>query len=649
MLNRISGYRFAIACSILVCLLVLPAWAKAQEGAIARLKAVRLEDFPTITANLDIKDEQGKFVRGLQPSDLVLLEDGKSLPLTSLQEIRAGAQVVIGLNAGPALAVRNSRGVSRYDSIASALESWAKSRMGTTIDDWSLITPQGAEPAHYDDPTAWLSRLALDEQVVKAAKPQLDILSRAVDLAADPSPRPGMGRVVLFVTPPLEGQVEIPLQSLASRAEQQQVVVYVWLVTPPAAPLSPTSNQLADFATKTGGALIQITADQDIPNPEDYLEPRRSIYQFTYQSEIKESGDHQISIEARLPQGTIASQPENISIDIQPPNPAFITPDLKIHRVPPKDLPDGVTVFELSPQEYSPAEETLQVLIEFPDGRERPLQETTLYVDDNPVARNTKPPFDRFRWDLSQYEDSGEHRLKVEAVDSLGLSGSSIETFTQVFVDRPKATPFQALSQHTFILAVLVTLVAGSMLLLVLILGGRVRPYAMVFPRDWRRSRSPVVQPPPAEEKLPPHPHRLSVWVNRLHWPQRRVQPQAEAFLTRNQENEEAPSIPPVPINTGEVTFGSDPNQAMIVLEDPSVEALHARLVQVEKNVYLLADEDSIAGTWINYTPVLAEGSYLEHGDLIHIGRVAFRFTLRNPAPARKPVVILLEPEHEPG
>jgi hypothetical protein len=40
----------------------------------------------------------------------------------------------------------------------------------------------------------------------------------------------------------------------------------------------------------------------------------------------------------------------------------------------------------------------------------------------------------------------------------------------------------------------------------------------------------------------------------------------------------------------------------------------------------------------------------LEHGDLIHIGKIGYRFTLSKPAKVRKPVVIPLDgsqPEEE--
>jgi predicted component of type VI protein secretion system len=63
-----------------------------------------------------------------------------------------------------------------------------------------------------------------------------------------------------------------------------------------------------------------------------------------------------------------------------------------------------------------------------------------------------------------------------------------------------------------------------------------------------------------------------------------------------------------------------------------------------EDGSYRLSDEGSVAGTWINYTPVSHGGARLEHGDLIHVGRIGFRFTLREPARLRKPVIIAEKP-----
>jgi hypothetical protein len=95
-------------------------------------------------------------------------------------------------------------------------------------------------------------------------------------------------------------------------------------------------------------------------------------------------------------------------------------------------------------------------------------------------------------------------------------------------------------------------------------------------------------------------------------------------------------------IDGTEVTFGSDALQATIVIKDESVEALHARMHH-EGNSFRIFDQGSVAGTWVNFKPVPVEGLLLNQEDLVHIGRVTFRFTLRVPGSLSKPKVTLLE------
>jgi pSer/pThr/pTyr-binding forkhead associated (FHA) protein len=68
------------------------------------------------------------------------------------------------------------------------------------------------------------------------------------------------------------------------------------------------------------------------------------------------------------------------------------------------------------------------------------------------------------------------------------------------------------------------------------------------------------------------------------------------------------------------------------VLESATVNELHARLYRDSEDNFFLADQESIAGTWVNYAPITSGGTRLEHGDLIHIGKVLFRFEIMDPA-----------------
>jgi len=88
-----------------------------------------------------------------------------------------------------------------------------------------------------------------------------------------------------------------------------------------------------------------------------------------------------------------------------------------------------------------------------------------------------------------------------------------------------------------------------------------------------------------------------------------------------------------------ELTFGTDPTQATTVLDDPSLSALHSRLRHTEGNIFLLMDQNTVAGTWVNYDSITKEGCVLKHGDVVNFGHLTYRFVLTKPPAASKPTI----------
>jgi pSer/pThr/pTyr-binding forkhead associated (FHA) protein len=105
------------------------------------------------------------------------------------------------------------------------------------------------------------------------------------------------------------------------------------------------------------------------------------------------------------------------------------------------------------------------------------------------------------------------------------------------------------------------------------------------------------------------------------------------------------PSGDPVPLTGIDVVLGRDASLAAVVLDDPSVERMHARLIRQADGDYLLRDQGSVAGSWINYELVPKSGQRLQHGDHIQLGRVEFRFQLPGDHPPRK---IRITPDEGP-
>ena len=625
---------------LLVGLLVLTASASAQTSASASLSPPQTDAFPRVRTYLDVHDAQGSFINGIQASQVTVLENSQPLPVAEFEMLRPGAQIVLVMNPGPPFGIRDSQGTTRYEMIATALVDWAKSRRGTSIDDYSLLAAAGPELTHLSDSSELVSALGSYQPDAEAATPGLEILLRAIDISADTPPRPGMERAVLLVTPPLQGDISFGVQELLSRAQALHVHIYVWFVAPPEAIDLPSARLLTELTQQTSGQFFTFSGNEAIPNPETYFEPLRSIYLLGYDSKIASGGAQELSVEIRQGDLTLTTPPVTFNFDLRPPDPAFISPAAEILRA----LPAGrkVTLWEqASADELTPKEQELEVLVDFPDGQKRPLVRTALYVDGALEDENTAPPFEGFTWDLSRYTASGQHILQVEAQDSLGLKGTSIQVPVQVMVDLPKANPMGRLLLRWPALTGLTVLLLGAGVLLALVLTGRIHPHRLAL-RGLRRLPRLSRKPQPAARNEPTRPH-LPHWVNRLQWPQRRLNPKAEAFLSFLPDSAEKLSVAPISITASEITFGLDPSLASFVLDDPSVEGLHARLVRQEDGSFLLSDQGSVAGTWVNYAEVPAEGQVLQHGDLIHFGRVGFRFTLRTPQKMSKLVVTLQE------
>jgi len=111
----------------------------------------------------------------------------------------------------------------------------------------------------------------------------------------------------------------------------------------------------------------------------------------------------------------------------------------------------------------------------------------------------------------------------------------------------------------------------------------------------------------------------------------------AEAFLVPLQPDG-SPGVP-VALDGAELTIGSDPTLCGLLLDDPSVSGIHARLTRLAAGAFSLRDQHSVAGTWVNETSVGEGGRQLRHGDRIHFGRAAYRFRMAAASPETRVVV----------
>jgi hypothetical protein len=652
------GRILPIISTLLVLFIVCVGYSSAQAALIVTLTTPDTSGFPHLIAYLDVHDPTGGFVHGLTPQDVTLQENGVSVPVTGLEEQKPGVQLVIAIAPGASFTIRDTLGISRYEYLLQGLLAGTWASQPSVVDDFSLLTMGGPQLTHSSNPVSLQSSLEAYKPDDPHAIPSLEVLASALQVALDPTTRPGMERAVLFITSPQNANVSLGLQSIIASASQQNIHIFVWLVAAPEVLSLPEIDQLRNLADQTHAAFFAFSHDETVPDLETLLEPLRYIYQLSYDTKVSKTGPQKVAAQLTVGSEVITSPAKSFDVNLQSPLPTLLIPPVEITRTITSQPTSGKTDINGILQ---PVEQVLNIQVTFPDGYKRPIILTRLYVDGAIVAENTSPPYDKFIWDLRPYTQAGLHTLSVEATDNLGLVGVSGKASVRIIVPTTSQGMIVVVTQKRPLVIGVTVIVSASILVLVLIVGGRIHPKPHPgqvthstgssektrptgHRERMRQSKDPVTQPvkiavsSPVRGKAP-----LKSWRERLPWLKRTNEPiSAMAYLIPLVGSDE-PTLPaPLQVIDEDMTLGSDPHQSSLVIADPSIEGVHARIHHVDKS-FLITDIGSVAGTWVNYVKVTPQGTFLEHMDIIHLGRIGFRFKLTEPGRLRKVVVTPME------
>ncbi|MBV6397029.1 MAG: hypothetical protein HFACDABA_02633 [Anaerolineales bacterium] len=603
--------------------------ASAQNAAYVEIDAPDTSGFPTVSTVLDVYDASGQFVSGLSLADVTMREDDSARPVDELTEYPVGAQIVVAFNTGPALGVRDGQGITRYQKIQRAIETWSRALDEKKGDDLSLVSIAGLISAH-SGPLEFSAALSAFQPEFRASTPNIQTLSIAMDAALASTPEVGMKRAILFVTPHMEdANLAEALTSIGQRAMQGHVRIFIWLAD---SELNFNHSSIALFQTltqQTGGSFV-LFDNSALPDPETYFTPLRNAYRLTYSSKLNTTGDHRLSAEVNLDGARIASAAQTFALNVQAPNPIITVLPAQITRRAPEDDPFNEKIL-------LPAQQAIEVIFDFPDGHQRPILSVTLFIDGQPAATNTSGALDKFTWDLSAYTESGQHTLRVEATDLLNLTGASLETPVLVQVVRPPVTPLTLLARYRFVIVGSVIAIAGIILFGILASGRLRLPSARARREKKQRYADPLTQPVAIASIEPPTDPLKK--TRRL----KSANVESPAALLRLTPDGEAASTLPIPIPADELTIGTDPVQASFILDEAVIAPLHARITHTSEG-YVISDPGSAAGTWVNYETVTREGYPLKHGDKVHLGGLLYRFVLKDPPSDSEPLVTFLDP-----
>lgn len=578
----------------------------------ALITAIDAGRFPEIETYLLVQDEAGQPVAGLSPTAFQLTEDQPPLKQLAVLEADIGVQVVVVLNIDSAFKARDVNGVSRWDYLQQALTDFAQAELKDT-DDLTVLTPEGLLIAHVNAGAPVADALQRYRPAFTGAADPLALLASGLNYASDVPPRPGMRRVLIFAanSAPAAG-----LPEALARVAAAPVQVHTIFVGPDGAQATPGAQALRQLAEAGGGRAAFLQGPATLQDLLLTVAAQGLQYRLSYRSRLTQTGQHTLTAQVNLPSGDSLKTPAAaFQLRIEPPSVSLLNPPVR------------VALAQAGPELALPAALT------FSDGHPRALRQVQLIADGQALEIPPTAELTTVTWPLAGYTTSLTHTLQLRVVDELGLE--AVSKPAQVFVEALAlpATPTPAEPAlppaDGFRWAVWGTVVVLGMLLgagggVWFWLRRRAGSAAPAAPKtDLVQTRPLTPQPAPARRLTLPH----------LHFAAQRPRPrrQGRAYLEIVEAGGSAPLAGSIELVEPVLHLGRDPQAAEVLFNDRSVSRRHARIAETTPGVFVLYDEGSASGTWVNFSQIDGQaGHTLQPDDLINLGRVQLRFKVRS-------------------
>jgi hypothetical protein len=568
------------------------------------VSAINTTGYPQVSFAFWPFDTDGNFITTVSTSGLHVFENDTEVKVTDLQMIEPGAHIVLAVNEGSTLG-NSYAGKTRFASMMEVWTAWAADQSITTVDDFTLVNNDSTVADQLTTPSQWVDAIAAYNPDFKAATANMNCLTLALDKL---STFTDAKTKVLFLITPLPGKNQLTaLLDMAANVVKEDVSLYIWLVGPQSFKSEEGTSVLLQMAQATGGSLLIFSGAETLPSIASYLEPLRFEYQAVYTTSLRESGTYTVAVQIDQTDFQGSSEKVNFDLKALAPNPILLAPPSTITRTWEQDS-------DTKKWSLVPTLQTIDFILEFPDGHTRLLKSAKLIVDGNAVAENTAEPFTEFKWDLTPYTESGTHMIRVAVVDVAGLTASTIELPVSITVkDKPLGVIgrfFKEIDPQTFGVVAFLVLVAAGLIYLFLKL--RLRAPAA---KSGKRSARQTI--PTGEANAGPTDTR----------PQSRGEPPARLRYLGGGESD-LPKETVIEMTYKGLLIGSDSAHCGIAFAAPTLSPVHAEIFVDSAKNFLIADRGSAAGTWVNYDPASSQGTRLENGDIIHLGACDFRFEI---------------------
>jgi len=582
-----QGTIFLILCLIGV-MLVLPVLPARGQESTPRVVIEELDsrEFPKLTLSFSIPGGLQENT-SLTANQVSVIENDQQIAVDSLTSEYVGVHFVLVINPERTLVLTYPSGYSNYDRMLTAMRELGSDISPVAGDVYSLFINPDIRYDQLKNYTEWKSALEGYKENQRQMNSSLQSFIDAVRLLS--SGPVNRETVLVYMTPYVEPAEMPALTALIEQAGKAGIPVHVWMTAAPIVIGSAYQTDLQAVCQTWGGSLTILSGSQIPPNPRDYLKGKGYRYTASWQSEVRSGSTQQISLRLTPPGGPVlTSAVSEVTLEVLPTRITF------------SNLPEQLTVTLQSEERIEPAELAVQAVIEFPDGFPREVLKTSLFANGALVQQREDAPFGDFVIELSDFRDQTRVSLQLTLEDALGFeTRSEMKTIELTWFD-PAANQPKPLTSNVWLWIGLG--VVALCLLAVIFVPTKLR----------KKSTNPESAEPAAPAaKLEPESHVPVKTYGSLIKLDRDNTPSAEKPL----------------LLVKEITLiGKDPQLANIVLSDEALEPLHAEIHAFSDGRTRLTDFHTIAGTYVNFKAVDTKGIEIHHGDILHFGRLSYRF-----------------------
>lgn len=625
LLRTSHSFWIALVISISLTTLILAQ----SELTEVQIQHVDFSEFPKTEVFVAPLTSGSSVLSDIEANAFRLKENGVLIPVKTVENEDVGTLIAILLDASGSINSPGATGKLRREEAISIIDDlvmtdkWLdREKRNTYI---MLMAPIGADDYKVLQP--WTNDyVSIHNQAYtynyKAQKTDTPLYAMLIEVINRMEDAPGSDikqKSILVLSDGIDRTSAEEIGDVIGRANNKHITIMSVKLGPEN---SGQAKNLRRMSRLTNGQYTVYTGADSLSRMYGTLQSQASQYRLTYQSKIKQAGVHQIQAGVNWKGETVWSQPEDISLTLEPPKVRIVSPEV------------GTTIkrkaehWDDDPAFIEPRTIKVDTQLIWPDEHPREITRATYLVDG--IATDNTSSLSPYVWNIASLS-KGTHSLEVEVEDSLGMIGRSDPvpiTIDIVIPPTPEPEPVATVdvdaivakavagevSRRTSSLAMFSTfslLLALFALLLAVIVFIR-RPKIV---RDMTATLAGVVKE--ATEIFIP---RRGADFN----PKK-----AKAFLIPVDGTGQ--SAEPIPIRHQTASIGRDPSRAQIVLANRSVSRLHASIVEDEDNVFRLRDEGSTGGTYLNFEMVPPEGTILAPGDEIQIGRVRLTFQLHLP------------------